>query len=322
MPEGSGEGPRVLPQGMVDPTPKTLEFPPPLAEEIQPTRRELVPFIPHRKLYLRPDLPHHGQLHGEETMMLTQVILNQAYQDVLLRRGEAAADEFIGRVDRASLLHAAAYHDCARMSDWPVWGNSFDAWPDNPFMKLDYGPRGFTPWESENRKHGPRGAKLITEPRQIREIDPDLTPEQIKMIRFIIHNHTPSVIDAASKAMEKRGFEKGRRHIEDYEDPMKLMLRLMQEADALAKERLWFSHPTYGETLDPKIAEIREKKRNDPSEKSLGSLTFPGTVSLVPLTRAHAWMNRLDPQVNGLYPGPDRSGIALDSGQRLGILKP
>src|SRR5688572_7311683 len=112
MPEDSGDH-MPTKERLAPPDFGKVELPPPLSSDIQPSRAVLVPFVPLEKLYLRPNLPHHGQLHGEETMVWTAVVLNQAYQDVFTRKGQDAANEFLAKVDKKALLYAAAYHDCA-----------------------------------------------------------------------------------------------------------------------------------------------------------------------------------------------------------------
>lgn len=300
------------------PASKEIQLPPPLPSELQPSREELTPFIPKRDLYLAPDLPNHGQLHGEETMILTAVILNQAYQDVLARRGEDAAEEFIARIDRKPLLDAAAYHDCGRIGDGPIAKDGLKAWE----MHFGYDMESLTSRENEEKRHGPRGAEHITKAENIEELDPSLDQSQIDLINTIISNHTPDSKDKARRLKEKRDFATGQRHIEDYEDSTQLMLRIMQEADSLALQRIWFSHPSYGKHLDPLIARIRDRKAQDSKESSkLGTFVFPATKTLLPLTRSHAYMNRLDPETQRLFSGQDRSGVALETGQKLGILK-
>lgn len=299
-----------------------VELPPPLPYEIQPSRADITPFVPHRKLFFAPDLPHHGQLHGEETMMWTSVILRQAYLDVNKRKGPKVANNFIAGIDQKALLHAAAYHDCGRMSDWPVWKNTIYAWPQFSPIRYDYGPRDMKRWENENKRHGPRGAQIITEPRQIREIDPTMTDEQKATMRFIIQNHTPDVKDLAAQRNERRQFETKGFNIEDYDDPQHIMLRMMQEADTLAKARLWYSHPTYGRVLNPVVARMRTKALIESKFPLKKNLVFPNTTALIPLALAHHAIDRHDPELNAMFPGRDRTGVALEAGERLGILKP
>lgn len=288
------------------PTQDRSELPPPLSEELQPSREKLTPYIPNPELYLKPDLPHHGVLHGEETVILTAAILNSLRDDVRQRLGADAVRDLFEEVDEKALLHASAIHDCGRVTDWG-YGNG------------------------EMQKHGPRGADFLN--GKGGEIDPTLNPQQLENVDYLVRHHTPTWKDQAgrkaSEMYQKLHLVKEKiRRVEDYDDPQELMLRILQDSDRLGLTRTWYSHD-FSKPVDAVFASrVRAGQGNRVASREKQGhiergLRFPQSNRLYHLADALTRITRRDPEVVKMFAHvPHRSGIALEAGQKVGLLKP
>ncbi len=295
-----------------------------LSEDLRPSRSKIESYaIPNPDLYSvafsgGADLPHHGVLHGEETAVLSAVLVNVAYQDVLKRRGKEVADTFRDRIDEKVLLLAAAYHDCGRKADF-----------------------GFH--KGEMQKHGPRGADIISE--RLDEADPTLSEEQARLMSDLIRFHTPTPQESRDRlkdhALDKlrippRGSRAARkaekeRPFEDYE-PEELMLRLLQEADKLGLPRGYYSRKPESSKRVPfamGTSAVRELKsrmpilRNRPTHFEQNLRPESKKLQLYSLADDLTRMSRRDPEINEKFSHvPHRQGAALEAGEKLGILKP
>lgn len=305
-----------------------------LQEELRPSRKALEQYIPNPDIYnvAHPggaDLPHHGVLHGEETVILTAILLNVAYQDVRARLGLEKADAFRASLDEEALLYAAAYHDCGRISDWRLFQGKEEI-------------RGKI-YKGEMQLHGPRGAEVVRQRPE--EINPALSDKKVELMASLIALHTPTReesrahlrdlllgkfhIATQAGAARKAARE---RHFEDY-DPEELMLRLLQKADSLGLPRGYYSRKVDDPRRTPfavATSAARVVKGNVPILRNRPGTTesrmlFPQTTELDlkriadELTRT----SRRDPEVERKFAHvPHRSGAAMEAGERIGILKP
>ena len=292
-----------------------------LSEGLKPSRREIEPYaIPNPDLYNvayagGADLPHHGVLHGEETAILSAVLVNVAYQDVLKRRGKEAADAFRAGIDEKTLLLAAAHHDCGRKTDWGLH-------------------------KGEMQKHGPRGADIISE--RWKEVDPTLSEEQVELFSNLIRLHTPTTQEGKDRIKDKLHLSSSQsraarradkeRNFEDY-DSEELMLRLLQEADKLGLPRGYYSRKPESSRRVPfamGTSAVRELKSHTPIlRKRPGhfeqNLRFSQSkeLQLYALADDLTRMSRRDPEINQKFENtPHRQGAAVEAADKLGILKP
>lgn len=304
----------------------------PILEAVRPSSKGLVSYIPKPEIWniAHPegaDFPHHGVLHGEETAILSAVLLNVAYEDVKARLGEERANAFRASLDEQALLYAAAYHDCGRITDWGLFSGKEEI--DGKVYK------------GEMQIHGPRGAQIIRGRRD--DVDPTLKDEQVeRMVSLIDLNtgqdtkdilkdvllgklHISTQASAARVAHRERPFE-------EY-DPEELMLRILQEADTLGKPRGYHSRRLESPRRVPlaavasAIRTVRGKipiLRNRP-EGTYENLRFPETkrLGLYQVAADLTQMSRRDPEIERQFAHvPHRSGAAMEAGEKLGILKP
>jgi hypothetical protein len=250
-----------------------------------PTAAELEPFVPRPEHYLKPDAPHHGVTHGEETAIWAGVLTKNLPPDVR------------AQVDGRVVMNAAAYHDSGRLGDWRIL-------------------------QREMTKHGPRGAELFR--KQWNEIDPGLSEEQVDQIATIIHRHTPTLGDRLQKNRDK----KASRDVTDYADrPDELMLHIVQDADTLGLVRGFYSRRVDSTQRVPYAVLASGKRALGEHLPILGNgrhimrnIRFPLTASLYDAADNLARMSRHDPDIDAQFKG-HRSGAALESAQRLGIVK-
>lgn len=255
-----------------------------LPDDIErPTAAELEPFMPDPDKYLAPDAPHHGVIHGEETAIWAGVLMKNLPAEVRTR------------IDGRIVLNAAAYHDSGRLGDWRVL-------------------------QREMKKHGPRGAELFRE--HWADIDPDLSDEQVQQVATIIDRHTPTLGDRLQKREDKRAG----RDVTDYVDPEELMLHIVQDADTLGLVRGHYSRKAGSPRRVP-YAVLASGKRAvwdriglQNGSHILRNVRFPATARLYRAADELARMSRQDASINREF-GGHRSGAALESAQRLGIVR-
>lgn len=245
---------------------------------VAPPVSEVTPYMPDPAVWRDPFGPLHGVMHGAGTAIGAAVLLANLPLPETVRN----------QVDPKVLLHAAAQHDCGRVSD-------------------------FGYWRGEMRKHGPRGAEDFK--GQWAEIDPTLSDRQVHDIAWVIRNHMPTRDDRQQRRQNNSVNQ------DPYDvEPLELVRRIVQDVDGpLEMRRGYYGRSVGNDRLVP-ISWLASRGR------ALGLIGnrerqtwFPETGALIPIADELARVSRWDPEITREFPG-HQAGAVLEAAKRLGIL--